>query len=355
MKTIKGPSLLLSQFIDAEPRFGTLDGLAAFAADCGFKALQIPTAIPKIFDLAKAAESQAYCDDIRALLAKHGVEVSELSSSRQGQLVAVNPAYDRTIAHFAPESVRGNPEARWQWAQEQMRLSASAARRIGVSRVVTFSGSLLWPHFYPFPPAPAGLIEEGFAELARRWKPVLDACEDAGVDLCFELHPTEDLHDGVTFERFLALVNNHPRCNINYDPSHMLLQHMDYLGFIDIYHARIKGFHVKDAEFQTSARTGVYGGYQDWCQRAGRFRSPGDGDVNFKGIFSRLTNYGYDGWATLEWECCFKNREDGAREGAALIHSHIIKVTDASFDASMRAKTDVNEVRAVLGIKPPAK
>jgi sugar phosphate isomerase/epimerase len=209
---------------------------------------------------------------------------------------------------------------------------------------------LLWPYFYPYPPAPAGLIDEGFRELARRWRPVLDAFDDAGVDLCFELHPTEDLHDGVTFERFLELVDNHPRCNLLYDPSHFLLQHMDYLGFVDIYHARIKAFHVKDAEFVMSAKSGVYGGYQDWRQRAGRFRSPGDGSVDFKGIFSRLTNYGFDGWATLEWECCLKNRYDGAREGAELIRRHIIAVTDAAFDAPMQAAVELGEIRSILGI-----
>lgn len=350
MQTIKGPSLLVTQFIDTDPRFGTLEGLAAFARECGFIALQIPTAFPKIFDLELAANSQTYCDDISALLARYGLTASELSSSRQGQLMAVNPAYDKTIAHFAPEPVRQDPKARQQWAERQLRLGAVASQRMKVTRHVTFSGSLLWPHFYPFPPAPAGLVEEGFRELGRRWKPVLDAHDEAGVDICFELHPSKDLHDGVTFERFLDVTGNHPRANLNYDPSHLLLQHMDYLGFIDVYSARIKGFHVKDAEFNMSARSGVYGGYQDWRQRAGRFRSPGDGSVDFKGIFSRLTSHGYDGWATLEWECCLKNRYDGAREGAELIRRNIIGVTEVAFDATMRAQTDPGDLRSILGI-----
>jgi sugar phosphate isomerase/epimerase len=349
MRTIKGPSLFIAQFIDADPQLSTLEGLVAFAAGCKFKALQIPTFFPRIFDLEQAAQSQSYCDDILGVLAKHGLTISELTSQRHGQLMAVNPAYDLTLAHFAPESVRHNPTARLDWAERQLRLSATASRRLKLNRLVTFSGSLLWPHFYPYPPAPAGLIDEGFRELVRRWRPVLDACDSEGIDLCFELHPTEDLHDGVTFERFLAMTDNHARCNLLYDPSHFLLQHMDYLGFIDIYHSRIKAFHVKDAEYQMSARSGVYGGYQDWRHRAGRFRSPGDGSIDFKGIFSRLTNYGYDGWATLEWECCFKNRYQGAREGAELIRRHIIAVTDAAFDAPMRHKTPAAEIRSILG------
>lgn len=355
MRTIKGPGLFLAQYVNADERLSTLEGLASFAAECGFTALQIPTFYPKIFDLAQAAESQAYCDDIRGVLARHKLEISELTSQRQGHLMAVNPAYDRTIAHLAPESVRSDPRAREDWAASQLRLAAKASRRLELDRHVTFSGSLLWPYFYPYPPVPAGVVEEGFRELARRWRPIFDAFDDMGVDVCFELHPSEDLHDGVTFERLLALVDNHKRCNILYDPSHFRLQHMDYLGFIDIYHARIKAFHVKDAEFNVSPRSGVYGGYQDWPQRPGRFRSPGDGDIDFKGIFARLTQYGYDGWATLEWECCFKNRYDGAREGAKLIREHIIPVTQAAFDAPMKAAPPRDQIRAILGLPPESK
>jgi sugar phosphate isomerase/epimerase len=355
MQTIKGPGLFIAQFIDTDPKLGTLEGIAAFAAECKFTALQIPTFVPKIFDLEQAAQSQAYCDDVVGILAQYGLGISELTSQRQGQLMAVHPAYDRTLAHFAPENIRHDPIKRQTWAECQLRLAAAASRRLKLDRHVTFSGSLLWPYFYPYPPAPTGLVDEGFRELVRRWRPVLDVFDEAGVDLCFELHPTEDLHDGVTFERFLEMTNNHTRCNLLYDPSHFLLQHMDYLGFIDIYHARIKAFHVKDAEFVMSARSGVYGGYQDWRQRAGRFRSPGDGSIDFSGIFSRLTHYGFDGWATLEWECCLKNRFDGAREGADLIRRHIIGVTDAAFDAAMKAAVPLDELRSILGISaaPP--
>ena len=161
---------------------------------------------------------------------------------------------------------------------------------------------------------------------------LLDLFDEQGVDVCYEIHPGEDLHDGVTFERFLALVDNHPRCNILYDPSHMLLQQMDYLTFIDIFHARIKAFHVKDAEFRPSGRSGVYGGYQPWINRAGRFRSPGDGQIDFKGIFGKLTQYDYDGWAVLEWECCLKDGDTGASEGSEFIRRHIIPVAGRAFD-----------------------
>ncbi|HEX2556107.1 MAG TPA: sugar phosphate isomerase/epimerase family protein [Microvirga sp.] len=351
MRTIKGPALFIVQYIDADARLGTLEGICAFAAGLGFKALQIPTFVPHIFDLARAAESQDYCDDVRAVLARHGLEIAELTSGRQGQLMAVHPAYDITQDVLAPPALRGNPARRTQWAFDQMLLSVKASARLGLDRLVTFSGSLLWPYLYPFPPVPAELVAAGFQELARRWRPVLDAGDREGVDICFELHPTEDLHDGSTFERFLALVDDHPRCRLLYDPSHLFLQHMDYIGFIDAYAERIRAFHVKDAEFQRSARTGVYGGYNAWLQRAGRFRSPGDGQIDFRTIFSRLTGLGFDGWATLEWECCFKNRYDGAREGSDFIRRLIIDVTEASFDAPMKGGLSEADIKAALNIR----
>ena len=204
--------------------------------------------------------------------------------------------------------------------------------------------------FYPWPQRPSGLVDEGFKELANRWRPILDVFEDCGVDCCYEIHPGEDLHDGVTFERFLDEVDQHARANILYDPSHFVLQQLNYLDFIDIYHERIKMFHVKDAEFNSSGRQGVYGGYQDWLNRAGRFRSLGDGQIDFRSIFSKFAGYDFDGWAVLEWECCLKHQEDGAREGARFIQDHIIRVTDKAFDDFAAAGTDSRANRRVLGL-----
>jgi sugar phosphate isomerase/epimerase len=193
-------------------------------------------------------------------------------------------------------------------------------------------------------------VEEGFAELARRWRPLLDAFDEAGVDACFELHPGEDLHDGVTFERFLDALDSHPRANILYDPSHFVLQQLDYLQFIDIYHERIRAFHVKDAEFNPTGKAGVYGGYLGWVDRPGRFRSLGDGQINFRGIFSRFAQYNYRGWAVLEWECCLKHPEQGAAEGAPFIADHMIRVTEKAFDDFAGAEPDADRNRRILGL-----
>jgi sugar phosphate isomerase/epimerase len=233
---------------------------------------------------------------------------------------------------------------------QQLLWAAKASKNLGLTEHATFSGALAWPFLYPFPQRPAGLVEEAFDELARRWTPILDEFDRNGVDLCYEIHPSEDLHDGVTYEMFLERVKNHPRANLLYDPSHFVLQCLNYLDYIDIYHERIRMFHVKDAEFNPTGRQGVYGGFQSWVNRAGRFRSLGDGQVDFAGVFSKLTQYDFKGWAVLEWECALKHPEDGAREGAEFIAHHIIRVTEKAFDDFAAAGTDVAANRKMLGL-----
>lgn len=351
MKTIKGPAIFLAQFVGDEAPFNSFDGICGWVASLGYKGVQVPTWDKRLMDLERAANSQEYCDELIATAAKHGVVISELSTHLQGQLVAVHPAYDEAFDGFADPSVKGNPKARQAWAVEQLKMAAKASQRLGLNAHATFSGALAWPYFYPWPQRPAGLVEEAFAELGRRWKPILDAFDQAGVDLCYEIHPGEDLHDGVTFERFLAEVDHHPRANILYDPSHFVLQHLDYLAFIDHYHERIKMFHVKDAELNLDGKCGVYGGFQNWVDRPGRFRSIGDGQVDFKGIFSKLTAYDFAGWAVLEWECCLKHPEDGAREGAQHIQDFIIRVTDKAFDDFADSGVDALANRRMLGLE----
>ena len=350
MKTIQGPAIFLAQFAGDDPPFNSLDSIAAWAAGLGYKGVQIPSWDSRLFDLTRAAESKTYCDEIAGTLARHGLVVTELSTHLQGQLVAVHPAYDSAFDGFAAPEVRGNPARRTQWAINQMFLAARASAHLGLTAHASFSGALAWPYLYPWPQRPAGLVEGAFDELAKRWRPILDAFDEVGVDVCYEIHPGEDLHDGVSYEMFLERVGNHRRACLLYDPSHFVLQQLDYLQNIDIYHERIKIFHVKDAEFNPTGRQGVYGGFQSWVDRAGRFRSLGDGQVDFRSIFSKMAAYDYPGWAVLEWECCLKHPEDGAREGAKFIAEHIIRVAERSFDDFASAGTDAAANRKMLGI-----
>jgi len=350
MKTMKGPAIYLAQFVSDVAPFNSLDAICRWAGSLGYKGVQLPSWDARLFDLEKAAESDTYCAEVRGIAHQHGVEVTDLSTHLQGQLVAVHPAYDEAFDGFAAPEVRGRPQARMEWAMDQMRLAAKASRRLGLSTPVTFSGALAWPFVYPWPQRPPGLVEAAFEELARRWRPILDAFEEAGCDICYEIHPGEDLHDGSSFERFLDAVGGHRRACINYDPSHFVLQQLDYLAFIDLYHERITAFHVKDAEFNPTGRNGVYGGYESWVNRAARFRSPGDGQVNFKAVFAKLAQYDYDSWAVLEWECALKHPEEGAREGAEFIRNHTIRVTEKAFDDYASGGTDAAANRRLLGL-----
>ncbi len=350
MQTIKGPAIFLAQFLGDEAPFNTLDGITTWAAGLGYKGVQIPSWDPRCIDLQKAAESKTYCDELKGMLAAKGLQITELSTHLQGQLVAVNPAYDIMFDGFAPDSVKGNPKARTEWAVQQLMYAAKASENLGLTAHATFSGALMWHTVYPWPQRPAGLVEQGFAELARRWTPILNKFDESGVDLCYEIHPGEDLHDGVSYEMFLDAVKGHKRANLLYDPSHFVLQALDYKQYIDFYHERIKMFHVKDAEFNPTGKQGVYGGYQSWVNRAGRFRSLGDGQVDFKSIFSKLTQYGYEGWAVLEWECCIKDPVQGATEGAPFIANHIIKATEKVFDDFAGGGADEEFNKRVLGL-----
>ena len=332
MRTIKGPAIFLAQFLTNQPPFNNLEDICKCAFSLGYKGVQIPSWDKRCLDLELAAESKTYADEINGIVSESGLQISELCSHLQGQLVAVHPALDSNFDNFAPTVLHGKPKEKAAWATQQLMYAAKASQNLGLKAHGTFSGTLMWHTVYPWPQRVKGTVEEGFKELAKRWLPILNAFEEAGVDLCYEIHPGEDLHDGITFERFLTETGNHKRANILYDPSHFVLQQLNYLDYLDIYHPYIKMFHVKDAEFNPTGRSGIYGGYQDWIDRPGRFRSTGDGQVNFKSIFSKLAQYDFEGWAVLEWECCLKNSLDGAREGAEFINNHIIKVGDRSFD-----------------------
>lgn len=347
--TIQGPGVFLAQFIGDAAPFDTLAGLANWAAALGFRGVMVPTHDARILDVDAVADSPARADEVRGLLTDRGLVLSELAAHRFGWLLAYHPAYTVAAERMAPAGCGD----RAIWAGARLRQVARACRALEVSRCAVFPGALLWPYIHPWPLRDAELIAEGFAELARRWQPIVEAFDRAGVDLCIEPHPGCDVHDGVTFERLHAALGEHPRVKLLYDPSHMVLQGMDYLGFIDAYAPLIAAFHVKDAEFRASARSGAFGGFQAWIDRPGRYRSPGDGAIDFRAVFSRLAQHGYNGWATLEWECCLKRAEDSAGEGAAFIARHIIAVADRGFDAALHAQgLSQAEIRRALGLAP---
>ena len=348
-RQIKGPGIFLAQFIGENPPFNNLQNIAEWSSFLGFKGIQIPIWDSRVINLDQASQSKAYCENLKGMLAEKNLEVIELAAYLQGQCMAMHPAYEKLFQPFYPTGL--DDAERLEWATNEIKKTIDASCFLGTKNISVLSGSLAWPFFYPWPQRSDGLIDEAFDELLKRWLPVLDYAGDHGVTIGYELHPGSDLFDGATYKRFLDLANGHPAACITYDPSHFLLQQADYLEFIEIFADRIKAFHVKDAEFNPSGLCGVYGSYADWKDRAGRFRSLGDGQVDFKNIFTLLTESGYDGWAILEWECFIKSSEQGAREAVPFIKKHIIETSEKAFDDFVKSETNKSINREILGLK----
>ncbi len=348
MPSIKGPAIFLAQFLRDEEPYNNLENIGKWVAGLGYKGVQIPTWDKRVFDRDTAAVSKTYCDDYRGLLKEIGLEPTELGGFLSGQILAFNPAYEIMFEGFHPAGLKGDEKTKW--AAGELKKDVDASVNMGTEVIPVMSGGLAWPMFYPWPQRPEGLIEEAFRELARRWLPLLDYAHENGKVFAYELHPGSDVYDGATYEMFLEYTDNHPAACLNYDASHFVLQQLDYLEFIQLYGDRIKGFHVKDAEFRPTGRVGVYGGYQSWAGRAGRFRSLGDGQVDFTRVFSLLTEAGFTGWAVNEWECAVKSPEQGAAEGAPFIAEHIIQATEVAFDDFASTGADMETNRRILGL-----
>jgi sugar phosphate isomerase/epimerase len=348
MKTIKGAGIFLAQFLNDDAPYNDILSICQWVKSLGYEGVQIPTWDSRAIDLNKAANSKTYCDEYRGKLSDIGIEIIELASYLQGQAMGMAAPYEVLFQPFYPKGY--NDKQRVAWATEELKKTVLASKNMVTKHISVLSGGLAWHLAYPWPQRPTGLIDEAFEEMAKRWLPVLDFAHEHGITFGYELHPGSDLFDGATYLRFLEKVNHHPAACLTYDASHFHLQQMDYVAFIEIFHARIKAFHVKDAEFRPNGLVGVYGGFNDWRQRAGRFRSLGDGQIDFKRIFSVLTDVGYDGWAILEWECCIKSPEQGAKEGAPFIKNHIIEATQRTFDDFVKTESNKNSNRKILGL-----
>ena len=349
VKTIKGPGIFLAQFLGDKAPFDNLENICQWVAELGYKFVQIPCWDLRVIDLKKAAGSKNYCDELKGKLKKMGIRISELAAHLQGQVIACNPQYGVAFDAFYPKGL--NDKDRCEWSQNQLKMAIKASVNLGLKTIPTMSGGFLWPFVYPWPQRPKGLVEQATEELVKRWKPVLDFARDNDVSFSYEPHPASDIMDGLSFERFREATGNNEAVCLIYDPSHFVLQALDYLEFIRIYAEFIRSFHVKDAELRCDGRVGVYGGYAEWNQRAGRFRSLGDGQVDFSRIFTLLTELlAEEVVAVLEWECCVKDKVQGAIEGAPFIEQNIIQVATTAFDDFAGGKTDPEKNKKILGL-----
>lgn len=361
---LKGPAIFLAQGFGKEG-WKTLEECAKTAGSLRYEGMQLPLWVGDLINLNTAAMSTTYCQQLLGKAKEAGCPIVEVANHVETQLVRCTPAYQKLFDGFGPEQFRGNPQAMLAWAQERALLSVRAAKNLGLDRVAAFSGTSIFHLMYPWPQRPAGLVQAAMNALAKAWLPVFNLGEELGVDICFELHPGEDLHDGDSFELFLRYVGNHPRCKILLDLSHFVLAGMtmeNMLDYIQNFKDRIRMFHVKDAEFNPTAGGGAYGSFNDWGKRQGRFRSTGDGQIDYLSVFNLLAELGLELWATVEWEdCAGKGWNQGVEEGAEYVncwlagHEGPLRISarphsDGAFDDFAASKVNTALIADILGI-----
>ncbi len=313
-----------------------LAALAEKAAGWGYDGLEL-ACWGDHFDVVRATEEDGYADGQRDILAAHGLSVHAISHHLVGQ--AVCDPIDERHHTILPDHVWGNgkPDGVRERAAEDMKRAAHAARALGVSVVNGFTGSPIWAAAYAFPPHPPGFIEAGFREFADRWNPILDAFDEADVKFALEVHPTEIAFDTASTRRALAAIDNHKHFGINFDPSHLGYQRVDYVGFLRAFGDKIFNVHMKDVWWtETGAEAGVFGGHANFGTdgRSWDFRSLGHGSIDFGAIIRQLNFANYQGPLTVEWEDPGMAREAGAEEACAFVRQVEIPPAAAAFDAA---------------------
>ena len=314
--------------------------LAEKAAAWGYDGLEL-ACWGDHFDVQAALADEFYCEERRELLAGHGLGVWAISNHLVGQ--AVCDRIDERHRAILPPRVwgDGDPAGVRERAAREMQDTARAAARLGVGVVNGFTGSPIWHLLYSFPPVPPEWVDEGFAEFAAAWSPVLDVFAEEDVRFALEVHPTEIAFDLVTTGRALQALNGHPAFGVNYDPSHLAYQGVDYVDFIRRFGERIFHVHMKDVWWSgTPSEAGVFGGHTDFgdARRFWDFRSLGRGRVDFEEVIRALNRTGYTGPLSVEWEDAGMEREHGAAEACAFVRRLGFPPSDTAFDAAFQRR-----------------
>ncbi len=288
------------------------------------------------FEVDKAMSDDSYCAKKRELLEANGLECHAISAHLVGQ--AVCDIIDQRHKMIVPDYVWGDgkPAGVNQRAIEELKQSARAAQRFGVSVVNGFTGSSIWHLLYSFPPVSEKMIDDGFKLFAERFNPILDVFGECGVKFALEVHPTEIAFDIYPAERALEAVGHREEFGFNFDPSHLIWQGIDPVEFIRAFPDRIYHVHIKDAIQTLNGKTGILASHLNFGdpRRGWDFRSPGRGGVNFEEIIRALNVVGYEGPLSIEWEDSGMNREFGAAEACTFTKNMNFTPSDRAFDAA---------------------
>ena len=285
------------------------------------------------FEVEKADDK--YCKEKRELLDSYGLKLFSISAHLVGQ--AVCDLIDERHKQILPPDIwgDGDPEGVRQRAAQRIIKTGEAAKRLGIAVVNGFTGSSIWHLIYGFPPVTQKMIDDGFNDFARRWKPILDEYAKLGIKFALEVHPTEIAFDISSTERALKALDYHKAFGFNYDPSHLGYQGVDYVEFLYRFSERIFHVHIKDATWSyTPKESGVFGGFLPFGDRHRYwdFVSPGRGNTDFEAIIRALNRINYQGPLSVEWEDSGMDREHGAEEACDFVKGLDFKASNINFD-----------------------
>lgn len=322
-------TLASGQFGDLE-----LEELCKLAKKMGYEGLELATHAH--FDVHRACNEDGYVAEIKDILSKYGLSCYAISAHLTGQ--CVGDRYDPRLDNFAPAKLAGQPEAIRKWAVDEMKVTAEAAKKLGVDVVTGFMGSPIWAFWYSFPQTTPEMVEAGFREIYNLWTPILDEFDKFGIKFALEVHPTEIAFDYYSTERLLQTFNHRPVLGLNYDPSHLVWQGVNELIFLRDFSDRIYHVHMKDVKLTKDEKSGVLGSHIEFgdTRRGWNFVSVGHGDVDFDGIIRELNQMGYSGPLSVEWEDSGMEREFGATEACTYVRKMNFSLSTTAFDAALK-------------------
>jgi len=322
----------------ASGQFGdlSLEDLCKTAAEMGYDGLELATHAH--FDVQKALKDESYIPYVHSVLKKYNLTCKAISAHLTGQCVC--DVWDERLDNFAPKELAGKSQEIKEWGIQEMKDTAVAAHKFGVKIVTGFTGSPIWARWYSYPQTSKKMIEDGYKKVYDLWTPIFDVFDKEGVKFALEIHPSEIAFDWYTTEKLLDLFNWRETLGINFDPSHLVWQGVNEVGFVRDFAKRIYHVHMKDVKILKNGRAGVLGSFLDFgdSRRAWNFVSVGHGDVDFDGIIRVLNEIGYDGPLSVEWEDSGMTRELGAKESLEYTRKINFNKSEVAFDSAL--KTD---------------